>query len=113
MEGGLAPTSIFMEEPELPVCLEVHVATFGEPSLSKNDEEIFWRPFNIEGRALNILGDLAPVKSRAVRKSVALALQELSDGESIDPVELILRDLLSHVWEELYDLERWIHFING
>ncbi|KAL5977767.1 hypothetical protein ACLOJK_036775 [Asimina triloba] len=88
IEGDLAPTLIFMKEPKLPLRLGVLAATFREPSSSRSEEEIFWHPFNMEGR-------------------------EPSDAEGRGPAELMLRDLLPHIWEELRDLERWICFIDG
>ncbi|KAL5985424.1 hypothetical protein ACLOJK_027408 [Asimina triloba] len=67
----------------------------------------------MEGRALKFLGDLVPVQSRAIRESAALGLQGLQDVEGSGAAELMLRELLPHVWEELYDLERRIRSIDG
>ncbi|KAL6012753.1 hypothetical protein ACLOJK_003242 [Asimina triloba] len=112
MDGDPTLTPTFMEEPELLLHLGALAATFGEPSLRKNDEG-FRRPFDMEGRALKILGDLVPVQSRAVWESAALSSQELWNVKGRGPIKLMLRDLLPHVWEELRDLERWFRSIDG
>ncbi|KAL5981026.1 hypothetical protein ACLOJK_028946 [Asimina triloba] len=61
----------------------------------------------------SVLSDLVLAQSRAVRESVALGLQELRGAEGCGPAELILRELLLHIREELCDLERQIRSIDG
>ncbi|KAL6008861.1 hypothetical protein ACLOJK_022087 [Asimina triloba] len=52
-EGDPTPASTSMGEPEPLVHLRVLAATFGEPSLSKSDKEVFRCPFDMEGREVS------------------------------------------------------------
>ncbi|KAL5986337.1 hypothetical protein ACLOJK_014670 [Asimina triloba] len=103
-EEGSDPTLTSMGEPVPPARLGGLAITFEEPSSSKSNEEFFWCPFDMEGRALKILSDL---------ESASLGLQEPQDVEDCGLVELMLREFLLHVWEELYDLEKQTCSIDG
>ncbi|KAL5978021.1 hypothetical protein ACLOJK_037044 [Asimina triloba] len=72
-------------------------ATLGEMSLSSVDDELFRCPFDVEARALKILGDLLPVKSRRLRESHALGLTAPLDKEGQGSVELMLLEFLPDV----------------
>ncbi|KAL6006481.1 hypothetical protein ACLOJK_037435 [Asimina triloba] len=108
--GDLALTLTSMGEPEPPVCLEVLIVTFGEPSRAKVTRRFFWCPFDMEGWALKILGDLVPMQLMVVRENTVMGFLD-KDGRG--PTKLMLQELLSHVWQEFCDLERRIHSING
>ncbi|KAL6004593.1 hypothetical protein ACLOJK_005148 [Asimina triloba] len=89
------------------------VLTLGELSLSQSDEEIFQHLFDVEARALEILGDLLPMQSRGLWERYALDLTTPLDRKGCGSAERILRKFLPDVWRELRDLEERIYLING
>ncbi|KAL5997312.1 hypothetical protein ACLOJK_008242 [Asimina triloba] len=87
-------------------------STFGEASSCPSDDQLFRRPFDIEARALKILGDLLLVQSRGIRKCHALDLTPSLDKEGLEPVERMLLEFLPDMWRELSELEETICLID-
>ncbi|KAL6004655.1 hypothetical protein ACLOJK_005210 [Asimina triloba] len=86
---------------------------FREASSCPSNEEIFCRPFNMEARAMKILGFLLPVESRGVRKNYALGLLLTLDVEGRGLGEQMLKKFLPDVWRELLELEERIRLVDG
>ncbi|KAL5987824.1 hypothetical protein ACLOJK_035579 [Asimina triloba] len=70
-------------------------ATFGKTSSCSARDKLFRRPFDVEEKALKILGDL------------------LHDKEGRWPVELMLLVFLPDMWRELMELEERICLVDG
>ncbi|KAL6000172.1 hypothetical protein ACLOJK_034850 [Asimina triloba] len=96
-----------------PVDLGVLGSIFGEASSCLSNEQIFRWPFDMEARVMKILGDLLPIKSRAIRECHALSLAPTLNGEGREPGERMLLDYLPHMWKELSKLEERICLLNG
>ncbi|KAL5973142.1 hypothetical protein ACLOJK_037169 [Asimina triloba] len=80
-----------------------------EASSCPSNEEIFRRPFNMEARAMKILGDLLPIASRSTRENYALGLLPSLDVEGLKLDEQMLREYVPDVWKELLELEERLH----
>ncbi|KAL6002575.1 hypothetical protein ACLOJK_034509 [Asimina triloba] len=92
---------------------DVPGSTFGEASSCPSNEEIFSRPFNMEARAMKILGDLLPIELRSIRKNHALGRTPTQDREGLGAGERMLRNYLPNVWKELLELEQRIRLLDG
>ncbi|KAL5996489.1 hypothetical protein ACLOJK_026569 [Asimina triloba] len=88
-------------------------ATLGEISSRGVDDEIFRRPFDVEARALKILGDLLPIQSRSLRENHALGQVAPLDREGQRLAKLLLLEFLPDVWRKLMELKERIRLING
>ncbi|KAL5986506.1 hypothetical protein ACLOJK_014839 [Asimina triloba] len=93
--------------------VDVLWSTLKEASLCPMDDQLFRRPFDIEARALKILGDLLPFRSRGIRESHALCIAPSLDKEGRGPADRILLEFLHNMWWELSELEERIHLIDG
>ncbi|KAL5984475.1 hypothetical protein ACLOJK_018580, partial [Asimina triloba] len=118
VEGNImSPMPAFEREPYkasetgAPVHRGVLGATFGETSLCVIDDKLFHRPFDMEVRALKILGDLLLVQSRGIRECHALGLTPSLDKEGQGPAERMLLEFLPNMWRELSELEERIRLI--
>ncbi|KAL6004631.1 hypothetical protein ACLOJK_005186, partial [Asimina triloba] len=113
-------TEIFMSRLEgssgkggTPMRCWILASIFREASSCPSNEEIFCRPFDMEARAIKILGDLLPVESRGVRKNYALGLLSTLDVEGRGLGEQMLKKFLPDVWRELLELEERIRLVDG
>ncbi|KAL5985463.1 hypothetical protein ACLOJK_027447 [Asimina triloba] len=76
-QGSLPKCDTDLSEVKVPMRHGVMGSTFGEASSCPFGEQLFCRSFDMEARALKILGDLLPVQSRGIKESHALSLLSL------------------------------------
>ncbi|KAL6004778.1 hypothetical protein ACLOJK_005334 [Asimina triloba] len=100
------------EEAEALVGLRVLGSIFGEASTCPMDDQLFHWPFDMEARALKILGDLIPVRPRAIREYNALGFAPSLDNEERGADERMLQKFLLDVWQKLSELEERIRLID-
>ncbi|KAL5978474.1 hypothetical protein ACLOJK_029591 [Asimina triloba] len=94
------------EAPPTPVRRKVLGATLGKPSSNRSNEDIFRCPFDMEVRALKILGDLLLLQSRGLQETPL-------NKEGRGPKERMLSKFLPDMWGEIRDLEERIYLIDG
>ncbi|KAL5997864.1 hypothetical protein ACLOJK_008796 [Asimina triloba] len=82
-------------------------------SFAQDAKEIFERSFDMEARAIKILEDFFPAKSRVIQENVTLGLESTFNSEGRNPAELMLLKFLLSVWNELKDLNKRIRLIDG
>ncbi|KAL5995715.1 hypothetical protein ACLOJK_025783 [Asimina triloba] len=112
--GTLSPAPFSKEEPSETPTREARVimprgvlgVTLGEMSSGSVDVQLFRCPFDIEARALKILGDLLPVQSRSLRKSHALGLTAPPDKEGRGLAKLLLLEFLLNLEERILLIDR-------
>ncbi|KAL5984854.1 hypothetical protein ACLOJK_038690 [Asimina triloba] len=111
-EGALSPTSssekgpsrtparVTREYAEARVVVGVSVrrevlgATISETSSSSVDGQLFRCPFDVEARALKIIGDLLPMQYKSLRESYTLGMMVPLDKEGRRSAELMLLEFL-------------------
>ncbi|KAL5980087.1 hypothetical protein ACLOJK_036554 [Asimina triloba] len=108
-QGPLSYCSADLGEAGAPMRRGVLGSTFGEASSCPADDELFQRPFDMEARALKILGYLLLVRSRGIRECHGVSFSPSLDKEG----ERMLREFLPDVWQDLSKLEEGICLIDG